>query len=67
MPLPDGDDQGDDRAAGREFDGPRAAALELVLELIHQPAAKADDGFGGFPVPMDEQWRSRFDGVQHPL
>ena len=46
MPLVDGNIQSHDRSARREFDGLRAVALELVVELLHQPAAKADDGFG---------------------
>ena len=37
VPLADGDVQGDYRAAGREFDGLGAAALQLVIELLHQP------------------------------
>ena len=67
VPLADGDVQGDYRAAGREFDGLRAAELALVVEFLHQPAAKTDNGFGGFPVPMDGQRRARLDGVQPPV
>jgi hypothetical protein len=65
--LADGDVQGDYRAAGREFNGLGSATLQLVIELLHQPSAKTNNRFGGFPVPMDGKRRARLNGVQHSL
>ena len=67
MPLADGDVQGDDGATGRKLDGLGAYTLQVVVELLHQAAAKADHGFAAVPMPMNGQRTPGLNGVEHAL
>ena len=67
VPLADGDVQRHHRPAGLQFDGFLADSAEVVVELLHQPAAKDDHRLTAVPMPVDRQGASRLNCVEHTL
>lgn len=66
MPLPQRNVECYVGTVGREFNGFRDGAL-VIIELLNQTAAQADNCLRGLLVSMDRQWRARLDGIEHTL
>ena len=67
VPLPQRDVQRHDRTARRQLHRLRAAALQLIVVLLHQTTPKAHHRLRRTPVTVDRHLRPRLDRVQHPL
>ena len=64
MPLAGGDV--DEGTAGRHVNR-RSLGTGIIVKVFDEVSSQAHHRLGGGPVPMDGQYRSRLDGVEHPL
>ena len=66
MPLPHGDAEAADVAAGFNEDGVGQSAFVVVIEPLHL-ATEHHDGLGAVAVAMDGHHRAGLKGVEHAL
>lgn len=67
VPLSSRDVDGDIRAVRRKFNSLSADTLEIIIELLHQAPAQADNRLRAIAMAVYRHRTARFDGVEHTL